>query len=442
MQRAACQLLLALALLVSGALDAHAGKRVAFVVGNDDYVALPKLQKAVNDSRAVARALEEIGFTVITGENLTRRNMNRRLADLLGAIAPGDQVFFYFAGHGVALGAENYLIPSDMPKPGTGQQSLVRDEGYAVSSLVNRVRERGASSTIFVLDACRDNPFASVGVRSIGGTRGFTRMEAPSGVFLLFSAGIGQTALDRLPGNDVNPNSVFTRKLVPLLKTPGLTHVSLAKQVQEEVDALARKVGHQQQPAYYDQIIGNIVLRPGTASEGPATKTKRPQAPISHASQAWATIQASASPAVIEAFIREFPDSVYATFAKARLAELKEQKVAVGVFPEKSRPKEQAKKFLIGLSIAPLSAELRTRHSIPVAVEGVVITEVEASSSAAEKNIKAGNVIVEINGEKIETPSDVAKRVDTARKAGRKLILLLLSDSKGFLRFVAVPFKN
>ncbi len=265
-------ILVSLALLWMSATTAFAEKRLALVIGNDDYQSLPNLKKAVNDARAVATTLEEIGFQVISGENLTRRRMNRSLAKLLGSITPGDQVFFFFAGHGLALGAENYLIPSDMPKPGTGEQSLVRDEGYAVSNLVARVRARGAASTFFVLDACRDNPFASVGVRSIGAARGFTRMEAPSGVFLLFSAGIGQRALDGLHGADTHPNSVFTRKLVPLLRMQGLTHVRLAKRVQSEVDALARTVGHEQQPAYYDQIIGEIVLRKGN---GPGAITSK-----------------------------------------------------------------------------------------------------------------------------------------------------------------------
>lgn len=310
--------LFALVLLLAGLADAVAAKRIALVVGNDDYTSLPKLQKAVNDAQAVSRALQDIGFEVISGENLSRRQMNRKFASLMGMIKPGDQVFFFFAGHGVALGEENYLIPSDMPKPGAGQESLVRDEGYAVSRLVNRVRAQGASSTIFVLDACRDNPFKSVGVRSIGSARGFTRMEAPNGVFLLFSAGIGQKALDRLPGTDTHPNSVFTRKLVPLLLTPGLTHVGLAKQVQQDVDALARRVGHAQQPAYYDQIIGNIVLRPGK----PQRQKEKPAAPLSVAAQIWAVTKDTKSVAVLQAFIRKFPDSVFADLAKARVTEL------------------------------------------------------------------------------------------------------------------------
>lgn len=246
-----------------GSSDVAAAKRVALVIGNNAYSSLPVLQKAVNDATAVAKSLEGIGFKVFLGTDLTRRQMNRKLSAFTSSIEPGDQAFLFFAGHGVAIGAENYLIPSDMPKPGTGEDDLVRDEGYAVSSLVARVQRRGAAATFFVLDACRDNPFAATGVRSIGGTRGLTRLAAPSGVFVLFSAGTGQAALDRLSDEDSNPNSVFTRKLIPLLQTPGLSHVILAKRVQQQVSNLAATVRHIQQPAYYDQIIGEIVLHQG-----------------------------------------------------------------------------------------------------------------------------------------------------------------------------------
>jgi hypothetical protein len=102
---------------------------------------------------------------------------------------------------------------------------MVRDEGHSVDAIVRRVQGRGAAVSFFVLDACRDNPIAATGTRSIGGTRGLTRVDTPNGVFVLFSAGLGQTALDRLADDDPDPNSVFTRKLVPLLKTPGLTQV-------------------------------------------------------------------------------------------------------------------------------------------------------------------------------------------------------------------------
>ncbi|HEX5847508.1 MAG TPA: caspase family protein, partial [Rhodoplanes sp.] len=262
---------------------AAAAKRLALVVGIDAYQNQPRLARAVSDARAVTAALGDLGFTVITGENVTRREMNRKLADLEGLISPGDTVFFFFAGHGVALGPDNILLAADMPKPGPGEDGLVRDEGFSVDNIIRRIQGRGALTSFFVLDACRDNPFEATGTRNIGGTRGLTRTEAPRGVFILYSAGIGQTALDTLRPDDPDPNSVFTRKLVPLLRTPGLSHVLLAKRVQQEVDALAATVRHAQQPAYYDQIVGEFVLRGAPDAEAARKEPVAPAASLAPA---------------------------------------------------------------------------------------------------------------------------------------------------------------
>jgi uncharacterized caspase-like protein len=147
--RHAILLLVALSLAVfGGAPSASAAKRVALVIGIDAYDNLPTLQKALNDEKAVASALTGLGFDVVSGENLTRREMNAKLAELDAKIAPGDTVFFYFAGHGVALGAENYLLPRDLPKPNEGEENLVRDEGYPVDTIVRRVQGRGAAVSL------------------------------------------------------------------------------------------------------------------------------------------------------------------------------------------------------------------------------------------------------------------------------------------------------
>jgi branched-chain amino acid transport system substrate-binding protein len=279
--RRAILLLVALTLAVfGGTLPASAAKRVALVIGVDAYDNLPTLQKAVNDEKAVASALTGLGFDVVSGENVTRREMNAKLAELDAKIAPGDTVFFFFAGHGVALGGENYLLLRDLPKPRDGEENLVRDEGHAVDAIVRRVQGRGAAVSFFVLDACRDNPLAATGTRGIGGTRGLTRAEAPSGVFMLFSAGIGETALDRLSEGDPDPNSVFTRKLVPLLKTPGLTQIALAKRVQKQVNELAATVRHPQLPAFYDQIIDEIELSPAGAAVASPPPSVEPSVPV------------------------------------------------------------------------------------------------------------------------------------------------------------------
>jgi hypothetical protein len=268
-------------LLALGGTDAKAAKKLALVFGNDAYETLPSLKKAVNDATAMRDTLQGIGFDAELATNANRRTMTQSLARFEGKIAPGDEIFFFYAGHGVAIAGENFLLPTDMIAPEAGAESLVEDEAISVDRVIRKFQARGAGVTFVVLDACRDNPFAGAdGTRSIGQTRGLTRIEPPSGVFVLYSAGLGQTALDRLNDDDPDPNSVFTRKLLPILKTPGLTHVGIAKRVQAEVIEMASLVGHRQEPAYYDQIKGEIVLLPGAAMEPQTLVAPAPSGPV------------------------------------------------------------------------------------------------------------------------------------------------------------------
>ena len=173
-------------------------------------------------------------------------------------IEPGDEVAFFFAGHGIEIAGQNYLLPRDVPKPESGEAALVKNESLSVTQLLADLEAEEPRVSLVILDACRDNPFAAEGTRSVGGTRGLARVEAPEGSFVMYSAGTGQAALDRLSDNDENPNSVFTSSLVPLIKTPGLPLQEVALKVREQVVALANSVGHKQTPAYYDQVIGRF----------------------------------------------------------------------------------------------------------------------------------------------------------------------------------------
>jgi Caspase domain len=251
----------ALCCLIS-ASPAHAGKRVALVIGNNAYENVPALQKAVNDSEAISQELAKLGFDVVSAENVGRRAMSRALVELESKIESGDTALIYFAGHGFAVDGTNYLLPVDVPAAGPGEEGLVRDASFAANGLSDRLQEKGAATVILILDACRDNPFALKGKRSIGLTRGLARMDPAEGMFVLFSAGQGQSALDRLSDTDENPNSVFTRTLLKELEEPGRSMVQIAKRTQSEVKELAAKVDHVQVPAYYDQIVGDLYLAP------------------------------------------------------------------------------------------------------------------------------------------------------------------------------------
>jgi urea transport system substrate-binding protein len=259
------------------AAPAQAERRLALVVGIDNYQSIDRLNKAVNDARAVGAALREIGFDVAVAENVDRRRMSSSLVELENKISPGDTVFFYYAGHGFEITGRNYLLMADLPKPLQGQESLIKDEAFAADQIIDRIQARGARSTIMVLDACRDNPFAEAGGRGLAGSRGLARMTLGNGVFVVFSAGAKQIALDRLNANDRNPNSVFTRVFLTELRTPGLTLDQMVRRTRQSVNNLTNTVGQTQTPAYYDQMIEDVVLRPAApGAPAPVVATPAP----------------------------------------------------------------------------------------------------------------------------------------------------------------------
>jgi formylglycine-generating enzyme required for sulfatase activity len=254
---------------------AHAEKRVALVIGNDRYANLAaneQLQKAVNDARAVSGALRQIGFEVIPGENLGRQAMLARLDETAQRLSTGDTVFFFFAGHGVAVDGLNYILPADVPVVGTGQITSLTGASIREEDIAAALMRTGARVAVVVLDACRNNPFTSAGTRGVGGERGLAPHEPPSGVFTLYSAGRGERALDVLYDGDRNPNSVFTRVLLPALARADLDLPGLAVEVREEVVRLARTVNHVQRPSYYDETIGGRVYLAGPPQVSPPTQ--------------------------------------------------------------------------------------------------------------------------------------------------------------------------
>ncbi len=254
----------ALALLVAIflALPAIAQTRHALVAGIDEYANLTDLTRARNDARAVHEALSAAGFQsdlVLDADRLTLLQSLYRLAE---RVQPGDEAVVFYAGHGVEIDGQNYLLPADIPAATPGQELLITGNALPVALILEQLQRRGARLSFLILDACRDNPFPRQGTRSAGTTRGLGRVDPPEGVFVLYSAGSGETALDRLGPQDADPNSVFTRVLLPRLAQPGIPLHQLAREVRSEVREMARAIGHQQFPAVYDQTIGEPVLVP------------------------------------------------------------------------------------------------------------------------------------------------------------------------------------
>jgi hypothetical protein len=230
--------------------------RRALVIGNDNYQSVPKLLNAREDAQAMARSLSDMGFQVQLELDLRERNMRAALRQFKSRVEGGDEVIIFFAGHGVQLAGTNYLLPVDI----TGEnEEQIRDESIQLQRILDDMTEKRAKFTLAMLDACRDNPFKGSG-RSIG-SRGLAPTNAATGQMVIFSAGTGQQALDKLGPNDPEKNGLFTRVFLKEMQKSGISVDRILRNVRTEVVNLAKTVGHDQVPAIYDQVVGEYFLK-------------------------------------------------------------------------------------------------------------------------------------------------------------------------------------
>ncbi len=228
--------------------------RKALIIGNDTYKLVDRLRTAREDARAIAEGLRRVGYTVTLRLDVSEREMKSAIRNFVSQVEGGDEVAFFFAGHGVQLGNSNYLIPIDI---GGENEAQIRDEAVALQRVLDDISDRKAKFTLAVIDACRDNPFKVAG-RSIGSSsRGLAPTSAATGQMVVFSAGAGQKALDNLGDNDNAKNGVFTRVFLKQMFRPAPID-KIVKDTRTEVVRLAKTVGHEQVPAIYDQVVGEF----------------------------------------------------------------------------------------------------------------------------------------------------------------------------------------
>jgi tetratricopeptide (TPR) repeat protein len=223
-------------------------RRVALVIGNSAYTAVPALSNPERDAAAVAETLRATGFQKVTLENnLTREGLFNALRTFAGDAEQSDWAVVYYAGHGIEINGTNYLIPVD------AKLVIDRDvefEAIALDKVMTAV-EGAKKLRLVVLDACRDNPFAnqmrrSIASRSIG--RGLAEIEPEAGTLVVYSAKHGQTALD---GD--GQNSPFVTALINRMKTPGIEVRRLFDLVRDDVMAITDR---HQQPFSYGSVSG------------------------------------------------------------------------------------------------------------------------------------------------------------------------------------------
>lgn len=249
-----CRLLVAVllvfaaqSLMVQGsALANFSGKRMALVIGNGSYPSAP-LKNPVNDARAMARTLKELGFEVTLRENVGQRDMAAVVRQFGSSISPGSAALFYFAGHGMQVKGRNYLVPVD------ADIQLEDEVPYStidVSLVLDKMEVGKSAVNIVILDACRNNPFSR---RFRSSATGLAQMDAPIGTLIAFATAPGSVAQD-----GTGANGVYTKHLLESIATPGLPVEQMFKRVRIGV---AKDTHDTQVPWESSSMKGDFVFR-------------------------------------------------------------------------------------------------------------------------------------------------------------------------------------
>ena len=259
-------LLVALGTLGWGNSAALAEKRVALVVGNSAYQSTTPLANPLNDARDMAVALKSVGFEVVEALDADRRKLDGALRAFTDKLANADVALFFYAGHGLQVGAQNYLVPID------AKLERERDLEFETVKLEFVLRQmeidREGKTTIVILDACRDNPLTrnlarTMGTRSTAIGRGLAAASTGLGTFIAYSTQPGNVALD-----GEGRNSPFTSALVKHMGDRGHNLPATMIEVRKEVVAAT---GGAQVPWDHSALTGDFFFAPGAAA--PATGT-------------------------------------------------------------------------------------------------------------------------------------------------------------------------
>jgi hypothetical protein len=321
--------LVALALVILVLAPPVQARRLALVIGNDSYQNVQSLKNARSDAKAIAAELKAVGFEVSLKQDLNQKMMKAALRDFKAHVAGGDDVVFFFSGHGVQFGGTNYLVPIDISADSEAQ---VADDAVPLQRILDDLAEQKARFALAIIDACRNNPFKTAH-RAIGG-RGLAPVAPATGQMIMYSAGAGQEALDRLGSSDTNPNGVFTRVLIQGMRKPGVPAGSLLKDVQTDVVELANSVGQEQVPALYDQSLGKFYFRSGAPAAAASANIPTPAlAAAIHVPTAaeldesyWQRIKSSTDASDFTGYGANFPQGMH--IAEARMMARKLARVA------------------------------------------------------------------------------------------------------------------
>ncbi len=304
--------------------QALANKRVALIIGNSAYQDVTRLPNPKNDAALMAKTLSGLDFTLIGGGaqvNLDKSALDKAVQSFGRQIQGADVAVFYYAGHGVQLNGENYLVPVDANPT---RAADVDFQMVGVNLVLHQMKDAGTRLNIVILDACRNNPFGGRGLRSATG--GLAQMQAPEGTLISYATQPGSVARDGVGGH-----SPYTRALAATMPRAGLDIFQTFNQVGL---AVKRATGGSQQPwVSSSPIDGQFYFKPPPAGAAAPSGAGPNNVEITF----WDSIKDSKNPQLFDAYLKRYPNGAFATIATIKLEQFK---VAVAR-PMESEPQQK-----------------------------------------------------------------------------------------------------
>jgi hypothetical protein len=278
-------------------------RRVALVIGNSAYKDSPLLNP-VNDARAMAHALRNLGFEVLYGENLPQNDMKRNIRVFGEKIRTGGVGLFYYAGHGIQIRGINYLIPVAAM---ITKEEEVEYESVDIGLVLAQMEAARNQLNIVILDACRNNPFA----RSFrSAQKGLASIDAPSGTLLAYATAPGSVASD-----GAGENGLYTQEILKNMRLPGVSIEQVFKQVRIGVQD---KTQGKQVPWESSSLVGDFYFS-GVGSVSVTVNKVDPKIdPAASELSYWETIKNSTDAEDFKSYLAKYPNGQFADLARRR----------------------------------------------------------------------------------------------------------------------------
>lgn len=290
-------------------VPAAAAKNYALLIGNAAYPAsVGQLDNPTNDANDFANVLRGIGFEVKVLTDQSKEAMTQAVRDFGARLTNNDGIgLFFFAGHGVQVNGENYLLPVGVP---IRSDEDVKQHAMSANIVLRYMEDSKNRVNIAIFDACRNNPF--IKTRSLK-SRGLAPMDAPSGSLIAFATAPGTEALD-----GSGRNGLYTKHLMANAKVPGLTIEQVFKRTREAVEVESLQIsGKRQSPREESSLKGADMyfVPPPTGKDGASD--------ASIELVYWNTIANSENSADFESYLSQYPNGKFVELAKNRLHALK-----------------------------------------------------------------------------------------------------------------------